>query len=204
MILLLSFAIWGCAEPRPLSVPHRTPTIAATTDTIGPSPAITPLATANNAFAPKPTITTASSTETLPATAPIPTPQRTATPAVIIVPATPAVIGSEERWRAQQQQRSVFDPPKLYEARSPIPLLWYDPATGQVLEIGTLRGIFPTQAQFTFRPTNTVSLEVPYRINGDFGLTSISNAVLERMTNAGYTTSVEAFVSLSESIIQKP
>jgi hypothetical protein len=122
----------------------------------------------------------------------------------MIVPATPAFIGSEQRWRTQQQQRIVFDPPRFYEVRSPIPLLWYDPATGQVLEIGTLRGIFPAQAQFTFRPTNMVSLEVPYRINGDFGLTSISDAVLERMNNAGYTTTVEAFVSLSESIVQKP
>jgi hypothetical protein len=204
MILLLSFAIWGCAEPRPLSVSRRTPTIATTTDTIRTPPAITPVATANNAFAQHPTPTTESSTDTLPATALIPTPERTATPAVMIVPATPSFIGSEQRWRAQQQQRSVFDPPKFYEARSPITLFWYDPATGQVLEIGTLRGIFPAQAQFIFRPTNTVSLEVPYRINGDFGLTSISDAVLERMSDSGYTTTVEAFVSLSESIVPKP
>jgi hypothetical protein len=123
---------------------------------------------------------------------------------VVIVPATPSLLGSEQRWRAQQQQRSILNPPKLYEARTPTSLFWYDPMTGQVLEIGTLRGIFPAQAQFTFRPTNTNSLEVPYRINGDFGLTSISDAVLERMSNAGYTTTVEAFVYLSESIIPKP
>ncbi|MDZ4720768.1 MAG: hypothetical protein SH847_20115 [Roseiflexaceae bacterium] len=134
----------------------------------------------------------------------IPTPVSTATPAVIIIPVTPSLEGSEQRWRTQQQQRSVLNPPKLYEARMATALLWYDPITGQVLEIGTLRGVFPAQAQFTFRPTNTMSLEVPYRINGDFGLTSISDAVLERMTNAGYKTSVEAFVYLNESIVPEP
>lgn len=82
-------------------------------------------------------------------------------------------------------------------------LLWFDPATNQVVEIGTLQGVFPAQAQFTFLPTQAPALEVPYRINGDFGLTSISDALQERMHAAGYAQSVEAFIVLSDTIVPK-
>jgi hypothetical protein len=100
----------------------------------------------------------------------------------------------------QQEAREVLSPPRLYQAHTETPLLWYDPATGQVLEIGTLYGTFPVQAQFQFRQTRTDALEVPYRINGDFGLTSISSALADRMRSAGYTESVEAFVYVSDTV----
>lgn len=97
----------------------------------------------------------------------------------------------------------MIEPPRLYTARSHISLYWYDPTTGQTLEIGTLVGDFPVQAQFTFRPKNAPALEVPYRINTDFGLTAISEILKQRMNNAGYEQSVEAFVLVDERIIPK-
>lgn len=112
--------------------------------------------------------------------------------------------GGEQRWRAQQTARQVLSPPKLYEATAQTALMWYDPATGQILEIGTLRGTFPVQAQFVFRPTEAAALEVPYRINGDFGLTAISEAIQQRMNAAGYRDTVEAFVLLSPAVVPKP
>jgi hypothetical protein len=123
---------------------------------------------------------------------------------VVIIPATPSSDNREQIWRAQQEQRAVLEPPMLYQARTQTALLWYDPATGQVLEIGQLYGAFPAQAQFIFRPNNTPALEVPYRINGDFGLTSISDALQQRMRNAGYDQSVEAFVYLSDTVVPSP
>jgi hypothetical protein len=92
----------------------------------------------------------------------------------------------------------------LYRAAQPVPLLWWDPATGQVIEIGLLRGDFPVQARFTFRPTGEQALEVPYRLNGDFGLTAISDALRQRMVAAGYPQSVEAFVIATEAVQPHP
>lgn len=110
---------------------------------------------------------------------------------------------SEQRWRAQQIDRVVFEGQRIYTASQPVSLLWYDPATGQSLEIGSLIGDFPAQAQFTFRGTGQPALEVPYRINTDFGLTAISAAVRERMRAAGYTESVEAYIAQTEAISAK-
>ncbi len=75
--------------------------------------------------------------------------------------------------------------------------------TGQSLEIGTIRGEFPAQAQFILRNDRRPALEVPYRINQDFGLTAISEAVRARMNAAGYTESVEAYIEQSEVVVSK-
>jgi hypothetical protein len=140
-----------------------------------------------------------------PTAAPAPTAQPTATPlptpAVVVVPQAPATATSEEIWRAQELNREVLQPMRLYEARVATSLHWFDPLTGQVLEIGTVRGIVPAQALFVFRPTNAAAIEVPYRINNDFGLVSISDALVARMHQAGYSESVEAFVLLSDTVI---
>jgi hypothetical protein len=101
---------------------------------------------------------------------------------------------AEERWRAQQIDRAVLEGTRLYAAGEPVPLLWWDPLTGQAVEIGLVRGAFPVQATFTFRPTGEAALEVPYTINRDFGLSAISGAVRARMEAAGYTETVEAFI----------
>jgi len=81
--------------------------------------------------------------------------------------------------------------------------MWYDPTTGQSLEIGTIRGEFPAQAEFVLRSNQHPALEVPYRINVDFGLTAISEAVRDRMKAAGYTESVEAYIERSDAVVAK-
>ena len=198
-LVLLLFLLASCGQPlvtttpppsRPLGqrtprttsiVPtHATAAVEEKTPT-GPTPSVEPTAV------PTPTIA-------------LPTPSPT--PAVII---TPQIVPqtNEQRWRAQELNRQVLDPPRLYVAQSPVSLLWFDPVTGQRLEIGTLIGTFPVQAQFTLREGNQPAFEVPYRINGDFGLTAISDAVKQRMNAAGYTESVEAFVLQSDAIQPK-
>ncbi len=119
---------------------------------------------------------------------------------VQIIPATPEPQTNEARWRAQQIDRQVLNPPQLYRVTSQVALFWYDPITGQILEIGTLRGDVLVQARFRLRSTGQAALEVPYRINNDFGLTAISEAVRSRMEAAGYTVSVEAFLLESDAV----
>jgi hypothetical protein len=119
------------------------------------------------------------------------------------VPRTSAPQTSLERWRAQQLQRQEFNPPNQYVARGDVTLFWYDPATGQSLEIGRLLGPFTATAQFVLRDGDRPALEVPYRINGGYGLTAISSAVISRMNGAGYTESVEAYVFQTDAVQPK-
>jgi hypothetical protein len=121
----------------------------------------------------------------------------------VVVPRTPSAQTNQERWRAQQVDRQVLETAQTYSARSPAPLLWFDPLTGQSILIGTLVGDFVVQARFVVRGTQQPALEVPYRINKDYGLTSISDAVRDRMNTAGYTESVEAYVVQTEDIAPK-
>ncbi|MGQ9895682.1 MAG: hypothetical protein ACUVSY_18025 [Roseiflexus sp.] len=129
-----------------------------------------------------------------------PSPTIVRPPTVQIIPSTPEPQTNEARWRAQQIDRQVIDPPQIYRVTSYTPLFWYDPMTGQMLEIGTLRGDVPVQARFRLRSTGQAALEVPYRINNDFGLTAISEAVRSRMEAAGYTVIVEAFLLESDAV----
>jgi hypothetical protein len=122
---------------------------------------------------------------------------------VIVVPHTATPQSQEQRWRAQQLQRQVFEPPRVYVAQRPVPLFWFDPATGQKLEIGTLIGEFPAQAEFQLRDGNRPAFEVPYQINVSYGLTAISEVLRERMQAAGYTESVEAYVLQGDDIRPK-
>jgi hypothetical protein len=216
--LSLVLLLMGCGEP--LRLPAGTPSVSrtpligqvlqgtataqawqtasASVTSAPPSPSVLP-ATATLAA-------TAAATSTSPATEQVapsavtPSSAPSATPAVVIVPATPVPQTSEERWRTQQIERQVLDEKPLYTARQPVPLLWWDPNTAQVVEIGLIRGDFPVQATFTFRPTGQQALEVPYRINGDFGLTAISGALRERMAAAGYTEFAETFVLFSAAV----
>jgi len=141
----------------------------------------------------------------VPATSPPMAPASVPSPpsAVIVVPRTSVPETNEQRWRAQQLNRQINQPPQLYVAASPVLLLWYDPLTGQSLQIGTIIGEFPVQARFTLRSDNKPALEVPYRINIDFGLTSISDAVRDRMKAADYTQSVEAYVIQTDAVQPK-
>jgi hypothetical protein len=122
---------------------------------------------------------------------------------VVVVPQPQPALNNHDRWRAQQIDRQVFEQAQVYVARRPAPLQWYDPLTGQSLEVGTLIGDFTVQARFILRGTNSPALEVPYRINADYGLTSISEAVRSRMQAAGYTESVEAYVVQTEDTVPK-
>jgi hypothetical protein len=136
-------------------------------------------------------------------TAATPTPAPIPTPSVVIRPPTPPQQTSEQIWRDQQIDWRPFDPPQAYIARPSTTLLWYDPRTRQALEIGTLIGEFQASGEFTLRGSDRQALEVPYRINNDFGLTAISDAIVQRMNEAGYTEQVEAYVFLSETVQPK-
>lgn len=127
----------------------------------------------------------------------------TLTPAVIVIPLTQVPETNEERWRAQQEDRKVNDPPRIYVAKGSVTLWWYDPLTSQSVPIGTISGEFPAQAEFLLRSTQQAALEVPYRINNDFGLTAISEAVRERMKAAGYSQSVEAYALRTDGVQAK-
>jgi hypothetical protein len=85
---------------------------------------------------------------------------------------------------------------------APSPLLWLDPRNGQVLEIGLLNGDFVATATMNLTSDNSKAYEVEYRINQDYGLTSISEAVAMRMRDAGYAASVRAFVVATDNIIE--
>jgi len=132
-----------------------------------------------------------------------PAPPTATAPLVIIQPQAPPTQTNQERWRAQQLNRQVFEPPQPYIAQQGTALCWFDPRTNQSLEIGTLLGEFVATAQFTLRQTEQPALEVPYTVNVDYGLTAISDALIQRMRAAGYTERVEAYVIVSEAIRAK-
>jgi hypothetical protein len=225
-IVLMALLLLGCGEPLRLPVgtvsPVGTPLIsqaarqtataragavASATAMAGTQTRVMFTATAivsATAIAPSVTVVMPSPTTIVPSittvapseTAVVPSP----TPGVVIVPATQRPRTNEERWREQQIDRTVLESKPLYTTRQPVPLLWWDPATGQALEIGLIRGDFPVQARFIFRPTGEQALEIPYTINRDFGLSSISQAVRDRMFAAGFTQTVEAFVVVVDGV----
>jgi hypothetical protein len=158
----------------------------------GTNIALAPTSVTTSTAAPLPTA--------VPATPVPPLATPSPTPAVIIVPQTVAPQTNEQRWRAQQLERQPFDPPQQYVATQETPLLWYDPLIGQSLEIGRLSGPFMVTAQFVLRNGNQPALEVPYRINQDYGLTSISDAIKGRMSAAGFTQSVQAYVVQTDAV----
>ncbi|HEU5103973.1 MAG TPA: hypothetical protein VFU22_33385 [Roseiflexaceae bacterium] len=119
------------------------------------------------------------------------------------MPRTQAPETNEQRWRARQEDRKVNEPPRIYVARGPVILWWYDPLASQSVQIGTISGEFPVQAEFILRGDQVPALEVAYVINHDFGLTAISEAVRERMRVAGYSQSVEAYVLRTDDIQPK-
>jgi len=203
VLLLLLFFVTSCGQPlvtTPARATRTTGSPPARTATTTPARSIDGATQIPSATATAPVVAPPA---TLAPTVP-PTPSATPnpTPAVIITPQLSSQT-NEQRWRAQELNRQVFEPPQLFVAHSHVTLNWYDPATGQVLEIGTLFGEFPVQAQFVLRDGNHPAFEVPYRINGDFGLTAISDAVVQRMQAAGYHESVEAFILQSDAIQPK-
>jgi hypothetical protein len=210
-MLLIVLMLAGCGQPLQIGTPSQAqvrPTLVPS-DTALPSvtansvPSVAPSAQATPELAAIPTTTApieptvgAEATPTMPISA-------TVAPAVIVVPLTQKPETNQQRWRAQQQDRKVNDPPKIYIARNPVTLWWFDPLTSQSVPIGSISGEFPAQAEFTLRGEQQAALEVPYVINVDFGLTAISEAVRERMKAAGYAQSVEAYVLRTADIQPK-
>ena len=213
-MLLIVLVLSGCGQPMQIGTPSQTqvrptqlpadtvgtalPSVTATSvpSVASPAQAIPELTAIPSALGSiEPTV----EVEATPAM-PLAT---TSTPAVIVVPLTQMPATNEQRWRAQEQDRKVNDPPQIYIARSPVTLWWYDPLTTQSVPIGTISGEFPVQAEFILRGAQQAALEVPYRINIDFGLTAISEAVRERMQAAGYSQSVEAYVLRTADIQPK-
>ncbi|MFQ3660792.1 MAG: hypothetical protein SNJ69_00215 [Chloroflexaceae bacterium] len=145
--------------------------------TAAPSP--TPLAAANLPAAPVGALgVTAAPPLTIP-----PTPERS----------------NEQKWREQQADRQVLDPPHLYTT-SVAELRWYDPLTQQHLVLGRISGDFLVQATFVLRTQGMPALEVPYRINVSYGLTALSPAHIERLRAAGYVDWVETYVLASPEV----
>jgi len=197
-LLLLVMVLAGCGQPMQIGAPSPVqiqptrlpPDMAFPTEIANNVPSATPPVQATAELAVTPVATVVLSPTATAATAP----SISATPAVIIVPLTQLPETNEARWRAQEQDRKINDPPRIYVAPSQVTLWWYDPLNSQSVPIGTLSGEFPAQADFILRSAQQAAFEVPYRINNDFGLTAISDAVRERMQAAGYTQSVEAYI----------
>jgi hypothetical protein len=129
-----------------------------------------------------------------------------ATPAIniVITPQLRATPTGDERWAVFVNERVAFDTPQRMVTLAPSQLLWLDPRNGQVLEIGLLNGGFVATARMVLTSDKHEAYEVEYTINQDYGLTAISDAIVMRMRDAGYTASVRAFVMASDTVIQAP
>jgi hypothetical protein len=119
---------------------------------------------------------------------------------VVVQPRPLPTPTNAQRWQSQQLDRQPFEPERTYVTSQGTALFWFDPRTGQTLEIGTLLGPFTATATFTWRAGGQPALLVPYTINQSFGLTAISDALIARMHDAGYPDQVEAFVLVSDAI----
>lgn len=129
-------------------------------------------------------------------------PTPTIPPAPTLVLPTLPSLSPEERWRAQQLDRQIIDPPRLYNTKRS-ELYWYDPVNQQKVLLGIVSGDFMVQATFTFREDGQPALEVPYEVNRGYGITALSPAVLERIRAAGYSDWIETFVFLTPEVQPK-
>lgn len=129
-------------------------------------------------------------------------PTPTIPPAPTLVLPTLPSLSPEERWRAQQLDRQIIDPPRVYNTKRS-GLYWYDPVNQQKVLLGVLSGDFMVQATFTFREDGQPALEVPYEVNRGYGITALSPAVLERIRAAGYSDWIETFVFLTPEVQPK-
>lgn len=185
--------------------PPAAPPAAITASPQAPRPTVQPQPSAPGSLAPDP------STATPPlatATPPPPTqPAATAPPAApplppLALPTAPA-ISNQERWRAQQQDRMVFDGLVPFTT-SGNELWWYDPVNQQHVILGVITGDFVAQAQFRLIGQGLGALEVPYQVNMSYGLTALSPAILGRIAAAGYESDwIETYVFLSPDVTQR-
>ena len=125
-------------------------------------------------------------------------PAQTALPPLALP--TASAVSNEERWRAQQQDRQLFEGLAPF-ATSGSELWWFDPVNQQHVVLGRITGEFVAQAQFQLRGQGVPALEVPYQINVSYGLTALSPALLGRVAAAGYESDwIETYVILSPDV----
>lgn len=134
------------------------------------------------------------------ASAPLtPTPTLTPTPGVQIVLPTLPVLSNEQRWRAQQKDREVFEAYRTYTT-SGSDLWWYDPVNQQHVVLGSFAGNFHAQSRFTLVGRGVAALEVPYQVNQSYGLQALSPALVQRIGEAGYGEWIEAYVLMGPEV----
>jgi hypothetical protein len=180
----------GGLPPSALPSPTRAVTAQAQIPTAISSPGITPSVELPTATAAEPSPTVELTLTAAPATA---------TPAATLVLPTPLPITNEQRWRAQQINRVLFDPMRAYTTASS-ELWWYDPINQQHVILGTFRGSFVAQARFTLRGQGVEALEVPYQVNQSYGLTALSAVLVERIRAAGNDEWIETYVFVTPNV----
>jgi hypothetical protein len=178
------------STPSAPTVTLNTTDIVSATQIISTTQVATPQTNATDVGSP--TLVPAGTTVPTPAISIVITPQLRATPT------------GDERWAAFVRDQVAFDAPQRIETLAPSPLLWLDPRNGQVLEIGLINGGFVATAHMILTSDKREAYEVEYTINQDYGLTSISDAIVMRMRDAGYEASVRAFVVASDTVIKAP
>jgi hypothetical protein len=208
-ITLLLLALSGCGQTDQQSNPFlrsaATQTAAALggvpPSSVGADDLSAPLVATPTATAlPAPTVSSVEALPTPSVLVPTPTTAPTEPAATVVLPTLPTV-SYEQRWRNQQENRVVFEGgPRTYNASGLVDLWWFDPVSQQSVRLGSIRGPFLAQAQFVLRGQGAEALEVPYQINVDYGLTTISPAFVERMARAGYTEFVETYVYLTPEV----
>jgi hypothetical protein len=139
-----------------------------------------------------------------PTDAPTPEPSATiapptATPEATLALPTQVPLSNEQRWRAQEIDRVVFDPMRSYTTVSS-ELWWYDPVNQQHVILGTFTGSFVAQARFTLRGQGVEALEVPYQVNRSYGLTALSSALVDRIKAAGNNDWIETYVFVTPNV----
>lgn len=181
------------------SAPRPSATVAALPTTISGQLPSAPGSMAPDPATAAPAVPSAATLPTV-SLSPTPTAAPVATPLPPLALPTATLLTDEERWRAQQQDRVVFDGLVRYST-SGSELWWFDPVNQQHVILGRLTGEFVAQAQFVTRGQGVQALELPYQINTSYGLTALSPALLERIAAAGYGSDwIETYIFLSPDV----
>lgn len=192
----------GPVTSPPSALPSATELVSPTllvTDTAEPSPTLMPEA-ATETPSPTESVDLALTDTPTPVDTPTVTIEAASpTPEATFVLPTPPQVTNEERWRAQELNRTLIEPPQVYTSSSS-ELWWYDPVNQQHIILGTFSGNFIAQARFTLRGQGVEALEVPYHVNQSYGLTALSPAIVERIRVAGNAEWIETYVFVTPNI----
>lgn len=182
-------------QVQPASAPSALPTRARTSVA---QPPVRPQPTAPGSLAPDPATAAPTIVQTATPPPPSATPAATALPPLVL-PTTPR-LSNEGRWRAQQQDRLVFDALTPYTTTGS-ELWWFDPVNQQSVILGRVTGDVVAQAQFQLRGQGVTALEIPYQVNSSYGLTALSPALLGRIAAAGYESDwIETYIFLTPNV----